>query len=222
MTLRLHRVAATTVLVVALTATGTASVAGASPDPSGPPAPAMSPPPSRTPVDCAPTAAILPPTIDDVPVTARTTPGVAAIDPDDLLDPMLADLGRTRADVCVVVFRYGEADDALTGQLVRIVDTGASDLAGRFVAILRGAVVAQGGTASPSVLDLGGQTVWSLQVLADGEETRILTWQVGDTLLVTSGLEPMERLLPAVRSRLAPSPSVTSASPPVKASTPEP
>lgn len=196
-------------LALALAATGVAS--GASPGPSGSPTPVASP--SRVPVDCGSTAALLPPAIDGLQVIASTTAGVAAIDPDDLLDPMLAALDRDRTDVCVVVFRYGETDDALVGQLVRIMDTHASDLAGRFVAILRGAVVAQGGTASPSVIDLDGQTIWSLDVLAKGQDTRIMTWQMGDTLLVTSGLEAMERLVPATRGEFAPPSSTAPASP---------
>ena len=126
---------------------------------------------------------------------------------------MLAALGRSRADVCVVAFRYGD-DGALAGQLLRVMDTDAPDLAGRFVAVLRGAVVAQGGAASPSVLDLGGHTIWSLDVLADGQGTRILVWQLGDTLLLTSGLEAMERLVSAIDSQVGSTPSVAPASPP--------
>jgi hypothetical protein len=212
MTGRLSRATVTTQLVVVLTVMGAAAGAGASPDPSASPVPVPSS--SRVPVDCGSTAASLPPTIDGVGVIASTTAGVATIDPDELLDPMLIDLGRTRADVCVVVFRYGEADDALTGQLVRIVDTHASDLAGRFVAMIREAVVGQGGTASPSVLDLDGQTVWSLDVLAGGQDTRVLAWQMGDTLLVTSGLDAMGRLVSAARGQLASPSAMPPAIPP--------
>ena len=147
-------------------------------------------------------------------VITTTTSGVGAIDPDDLLDPMLAGLGRTPADVCIVIFRYGQADDALAGQLLRIVDAHVPDLAGRFVAVLRGAVVTQGGTASPSVTDLDGQTIWSLHTVVKGRETDILAWQLDDTLVVTSGLEAMDRLVAAFRAELAPSPSMTPVSSP--------
>jgi hypothetical protein len=221
---RRSRVAATAMLSVALGITGALSAIGASPEPSASTLPSASPRPSaslgpaasasRLPVDCDSTAASLPRVIDGVQVSTTTTAGVSAIDPDDLLDPMLAGLGRTQADVCIVIFRYGQADDALAGQLLRIVDAHVPDLAGRFVAILRSAVVTQGGTASPSVTDLGGQTVWSLHAEVKGRETEILAWQLGDTLVVTSGLQAMDRLVEAVRGDLAPSPSMTSVSSP--------
>ena len=212
------RVTATAMLSVAMGITGALAAAGASPEPSAPPLASASLGPvasaSRLPVDCDSTEASLPRVIDGVQVSTTTTAGVSAIDPDDLLDPMLAGLGRTPADVCIVIFRYGQADDALAGQLLRIVDAHVPDLAGRFVAVLRGAVVTQGGTASPSVTDLDGQTIWSLHAVVKGRETDILAWQLDDTLVVTSGLAAMDRLVAAVRAEVAPSHSMTTVSSP--------
>ena len=80
----------------------------------------------------------------------------------------------------------------------------------------------RGGTASPSVIDLDGQTAWSLHAEVKGRETEILAWQQGDTLVVTSSLEAMDLLVAAIRGEVAPSPSTTPASARVKASIPEP
>ncbi|MCY7418041.1 MAG: hypothetical protein LH650_06015, partial [Chloroflexi bacterium] len=71
------------------------SVAAQSPAPSSPSA-----------ADCVPVAALLPPRIDDLVLVSSIVPGVAAIDPEELLDPLLASLGRARWDVCVVVLAY--------------------------------------------------------------------------------------------------------------------
>lgn len=95
-----------------------------------PPSPAASTAPGSA--DCGSVAARLPAEIDGVPVEQGITAGVAAIDPDELLDPLLVSLGRMRSDVCLVDFHAGKGAGALAGQVLRIAGVDVSDLAERF------------------------------------------------------------------------------------------
>ena len=63
----------------------------------------------QQPPDCTSAAACCPHPSTTWRSTRPRHSGVAAIDPDELLDPLLASLGRGRPDVCVVAFRYGDA-----------------------------------------------------------------------------------------------------------------
>ena len=184
------------------------STSAAPPSSAAPSSPGVpsSPGASATAADCTAAAALLPASLDDLPLDATTSPGVAAIDPDELLDPLLAALGRGRSDVCVVAFRYGGAPDALAGQLLRIADVSVPDLAARFAVALRDQLVAYGDEASPQVGESAGQVIWTLGVTADGAASQVVVTQLDDMLLLTTGMPAMERLAPLL----------------VKASTPEP
>src|SRR5690349_10996910 len=96
-----------------------ASAVAQSPVP-GSSAPMASPIASDGPVDCDPIAARLPRSLDDRALHVTITDGDAAVDPDELLDPLLTQLGRGRRDVCLVVFRYGDGAEEVAGQLLRI------------------------------------------------------------------------------------------------------
>jgi hypothetical protein len=194
--------------IVALTSPATAQSPGPAGSLSSPVAsPAATP--AATPADCASASALLPPVIDDLSVVTTTTPGVLAIDPEELLDPLLVSLGRSRTDVCVVVFRYGSGAGALVGQLLHISGADVPDLAGRFTDALRDRLVAYEGEAVASVIAIDGQPVWSLDVTASGQHSQVLTYQLGDTLLVMSEPSAMGRLLASVTLSVPPSPSVS-------------
>jgi hypothetical protein len=181
-----------------------------------------SPTPSAatTPADCGQLVGLLPPSLDDQPLDATATSGVAAIDPDELLDPLLGSLGRARADVCVVAFRYGGASRALAGQLLRISGAESGDLAERFVDALRERLVAYGAQASPSSLQAAGRPVWSLDVTADDQRSQVVAAQLDDIVLLTTGLDAMDRLLPLLVVDLTPSPSTAVPSPSVVPASP--
>lgn len=195
-------------VTLALLAVSTA-VGARSPVPSAPPASGAATAPVASPAsaDCTSAAALLPASIDDRPLQATVTSGVAAIDPDELLDPLLASLGRARTDVCVVSFRYGDAPGALTGGLLRITGAGVTDLAERFVDAMRERLVAYGAEASPGSVAAGGRTVWSLHVTADGTRSRVLATQAGDDVLLTTDIPTMDRLVPLLVADATPSPS---------------
>ena len=192
---------------------------------------AQSPAPSSPSVtDCVPVAAVLPPRIDDVVLVSSIVPGVAAIDPEELLDPLLASLGRARSDVCVVVLAYGSGSTAVSGQLLHIQGASVSDLAARFSDAVRERLIGYGAGAVSTVSYLAGQKVWSLDVTTQGQVSQVLAWQLGDTLLVASDPAAMSRLVPLLAVAVGPSPSSepgsgppsTAPAPSVKASTPEP
>ncbi len=165
--------------------------------------------------DCGAVAAILPRTIDDQQLHMTITEGVAAIDPDDLLDPLLASLGRTRDDVCLVAFRFGAGSGSLAGELLRIAGADTTGLGERFAAALHDRLVAYGARASASPADIDGAPAWQLGVVAGGQASDIVIDQLGDTLLLTSGLDALRRLLPLLAADGAPlpSPSAVPASP---------
>jgi hypothetical protein len=202
-------------VVLALVAVSTA-VGAQSPIPVAPPASGATTTPvaSPAPADCTSAAALLPASIDDRSLQATVTSGVAAIDPDELLDPLLASLGRVRTDVCVVSFRYGDAPGALAGGLLRIAGAGVTDLAERFVDAMRERLVAYGAETSPGSVAAGGRTVWSLDVTADGTRSRVLATQIGDNVLLTTDVPTMDRLVPllVVDGTSSPSEAVPSSS----------
>jgi len=178
--------------------------------PSPAPSSAVSPSPAAVVADCSAVAALLPASVDDLTLDATTTSGVAAIDPDELLDPLLASLGRARSDVCVVAFRYGDSPDALAGQLLHIAGAAVPDLAARFADALRLQLVAYGAVASPLAVESDGRPIWTLAISADGTHSKIVAAQLDDTLLLTTAQPAMDRLLALLSPTL------------VKASTPDP
>ena len=109
--------------------------------------------------------------------------------------------------MCVVAFRYGDAPDALAGQLLRIADVEVADLAERFVGALRERLVAYGAAASPRGVEAGGGSAWMLDVTADGRRSQVVATQLDDTLLLTSGLPAMDRLVPLLLIDVTASPS---------------
>ncbi len=177
------------------------SVAAQSPAPSSPSA-----------ADCVPVAAVLPPRIDDLVLVSNIVPGVAAIEPEELLDPLLGSLGRARSDVCVVVLAYGSGSAAVSGQLLHIQGASVPDLAARFSDAVQERLVAYGAGAVSTVSEVDGRPVWSLVVTAQGQVSQVLAWQMGDTLLVTSDSSAMSRLVPLLDVTVGPSPSSDPAS----------
>jgi hypothetical protein len=175
--------------------------------PSAPPS--AGPAASREPADCGPVAATLPGAIAGQPAQVTITQGVAAIDPDELLDPWLAVLGRSRGDVCLVAFRYGDGHDAIAGQLLRVAgaDADTNDLGGDLAAALRDRLVSYGAQATLSLVDVDGDPVWRLAITADGQPSDVLVYQLGDTLLMTFGLDSMGLMLAALRPAGSPAPS---------------
>lgn len=180
------------------------SPAPLSPSPSVPP---PSPTGSPAVADCSSAIGMLPQTVDDQPLDATMTEGVAAIDPDELLDPLLASLGRTRTDVCVVAFRYGDAPDGLAGQLLRIAGAAVTDLAQQFLDALRERLVAYGAQADRASVEAGGRIVQTLDVTAEGERSQVVVAQLGDVLLLTTGVDAMDRLLPLLAAGPGSSPT---------------
>ncbi len=170
---------------------------------------------SPAPADCGAAAALLPRTIDDQQLRTTITEGIAAIDPDDLLDPLLASLGRSRDDVCLVAFRFGTGSDSLAGELLRIAGADTTGLGERFAAALRDRLETYGAQASASPVWVDGEPAWQLGVVADGQASDIVIDQLGDTLLLTSGLDSLRRLVPLLAADGAPppSPSAVPASP---------
>ena len=199
-----------------------------SPSPAASPAasPSASPVASATPADCTPAAARLPRSVDHLRLDATISAGVSAIDPDELLDALLGSLGRTRADVCVVAFRYGGATDSLAGQLLRIAGVRVTDLAERFVDALRDRLVAYGAQASPASVEDGGGSdggrIWTLDITAGGQRSQVVATQLEDILLVTSDVAAMNRLRPLLVVGVAPSPSGVAPAPSAGMPSPSP
>jgi len=213
------------VLLGAIATVAASSITGAqSLHPSGAVAASAPPSPgtlaSASPADCTAAAALLPRTVDRQHLDAVTSGGVSAIDPDELLDPLLGSLGRSRADVCVVAFRYGAQADALAGQLVRIQGVHVDDLAQQFLDAIRAQLVAYGAQASPASDVEGG--VWTLDVSAGGQRSHVVATQLGDVLLVTSDAAAMDRLLPllALVATSSPAPGEPSPSTPSRSLAP--
>jgi len=184
--------------------------------------PSASPVASATPADCTPAAARLPRSVDHLRLDATISAGVSAIDPDELLDALLGSLGRTRADVCVVAFRYGGATDSLAGQLLRIEGVRVTDLAERFVDALRDRLVAYGAQASPASAQDGGGSIWTLDITAGGQRSQVVATQLEDILLVTSDVAAMNRLRPLLVVGVAPSPSGVAPAPSAGMPSPSP
>lgn len=152
--------------------------------------------PTRAPIDCTATAAHLPRILAGRELHVTITDGVSAIDPDELLDPMLSELGRSHGDVCLVVFRYGDGAEELAGQLLVIaaVDPGI-DLAGVFAATMSQQLETYGARASVAPTSLDGDAIWRIDVIADDQPSVILVHQLGDMLLLTSDQAAMRQLL---------------------------
>jgi len=201
-------------------AAGMTAVGAQSSVPLSSPAPPSSPTGSPAVADCSAAVGMLPQTVDDQPLDATITEGVAAIDPDELLDPLLASLGRTRADVCVVAFRYGDAPDAPAGQLLRIAGAAVTDLAQRFLDALRERLVAYGAQADRASVEAGGRTVQALDVSAEGDRSQVAVAQLGDVLLLTTGVDALDRLLPLLAA--APGSSPIEAGPTSSSAVPAP
>ncbi len=189
--LALPEMAATQGSTGAPAASDPAATAPSAPTPSDA---APSVPDAAGPVDCGSLAALLPSTLEGRAVTITVSPGISAIDPDDLLDPLLASLGRTRDDVCVVAFQYGEGQ-AMAGRLLHIEGAAIPDLAGRFVLALRDRLVEYGAMASAAPTDAAGEPTWQLRITAGGKPSEVMVHGFGDTLLVTSSRASMGRLM---------------------------
>ncbi len=211
---RLGRMAALAVGVVALWS-GVPGVLAQSLDASRPPGSApITPSASPRSDPCAPMSG-LPAAMDGRTLDVTISEGVTTIDPQDLIDPLLAGLGRTHEDVCVASVGTGHGGDALAGQLLRVAGADAPDLAERLAVTLSDRLTRLGARASASPTDLDGTTVWTLDIVAEGQPTHIVIGQVGDTLLITSDPVALRFLATLLMSAAAPSPSpaLRSASP---------
>jgi hypothetical protein len=75
-------------------------------------------------------------------------------------------------------------------------------------------LVAYGAQASPSSVEADGRTVWSLDVTAAGQRSLVAAAQLEDAVLLTTGLDAMDRLLPLFVEAFTPSPSEAAPSTP--------
>jgi hypothetical protein len=166
--------------------------------PVGAPAPSPSSPPM---VSCQDLLVALPPVIGDGTLRAATSRGVEGIDPDDLLDPLLASLGRNRDDLCGVRFGYPPATGP-TGQLLRIRDVALDDLATQVGGALATRLRSYGARVADEVVTVDGVPGITLDVLADGQATSLTILAVApDTvLLVPDGTDPSTLLEALVKA----------------------
>jgi hypothetical protein len=182
----------------------------------GPSTSVASPTPSSTGVpaaDCADLVALLPADLGDgLELRATPTTGVEGIDPDDLLDPFLASVGASRADVCGVDLRAGD-ETAGSAALVLRVRATLPDLADTFAAALAERLRGYGQTVAEDRSDVGGRPVHRLSVTASGATTMVLVAAATpDSVLVTSSDDLLEALLPWLPG--APEPSASAGTTP--------
>lgn len=178
--------------------------------------------PAPGPADCGPIAARLPAEIDGGRVEHNITAGVAAIDPDELLDPLLASLGRMRSDVCLVDVHAGEGPDALAGQLLHIAGVDVPDLAERFSTAIGARLRAYGAQVLATTVEVGGRTLPVLEVTAAGQPSQILAAQLGDAVLIATTPGAMRRLLPVLGGDPSAPPTTSSPAAPSASARPVP
>lgn len=173
-------------------------VPSSSTTPVGSPGPSPSTPPV---VSCQDLLIALPPVIGDGTLRAATSRGVEGIDPDDLLDPLLASLDRTRDDVCGVRFGYPPADGP-TGQLLRIRDVALEDLATQIGVALAAQLRSYGAQVVDESVTVEGVPGITLSVLADDQSSglTILTVAPDTVLLVSAGTDPSTLLEALVKA----------------------
>ncbi|MBX3029964.1 MAG: hypothetical protein KF809_07370 [Chloroflexi bacterium] len=146
-------------------------------------------------VSCQDLLVALPATMGAGTLRAATSRGIEGIDPDDLLDPLLASLGRSRDDLCGVRFGYPPAAGP-TGELLRIRDVAVDDLATRVGGALVARLRSYGAQVTDESVVVGEVTGLSIVVVADGQTSGLTVLGTGpDTvLLLPAGTDPAELL----------------------------